>query len=323
MRWIAVLCLVLVSLAPARAQKHPAPFPEQFEIGRHTFFDFGPPSDFYELLIVRPNSQGASVERILLTPPADACYAPAKVETSSASLGESVSALLGKTNPCSIPDKDLRRELKRCKKCMVFSGVNVPCGANSRLIRSDILDRDMFAAAPNTPEHTSWTVQLLKLLDQALGPGVMDKPMFALPEDAHSFKANLDPLLQQELEAGKYDELFPIASQKASELFRAAQVNHPPPDITLLSSVPFRPQEFVLPEYPPLARMAHIHGNVSFKLKVDTDGHPDTPIFVEGHPLLLEAVKKAVAGWTFPTDAAGQEIQATIAFALNCSNLAK
>jgi hypothetical protein len=117
--------LILANCALAQGYSASPSPPNQFEIARRTFFDFGPPFDYYELFFVRPTSTGASIERITLTPPADQCTASAKLETASGSINESIENLLGKTNPCSIPEKELRRELKRCKKCLVFSGATV------------------------------------------------------------------------------------------------------------------------------------------------------------------------------------------------------
>jgi hypothetical protein len=322
-RSLAVLFFLLVSVPPARAQKHidDRPFPDHFEIGRLTFFDFGPPSEFYEILTVRPDDGGSLATRIMLTPPGVACVAPANVESSSVHLNESVSALLGKTNPCMIPGKDLRRELKRCKHCMVFSGVDVtmhvPCGASARLIRSDILDRDMFDPSANTPEHTSWTMQLLGKLDQALGPGVLDKPMFPVTVEAPN--AELDSKIQQELESGVFDELFPKADQKPSALYRATQARIPPPSIYLVSSVPFEPLEFAAPGYPPLSRLTHTQGSVSFVLVLDSDGNPTEPVFTLGHPLLRPAVRNSVLTWKFPKEAGNSSIWATIQFDLKCA----
>ena len=132
--------------------------PNRFVIARHTFVDFGPPLDFYELFIARSAATGTSIERISVTPPADVCFAPAKTEVASAALSEPPAELLGSTNPCTIPEKELQRELKRCKNCLVFSGakvvMQVQCGTQARLIRSDILDRDMFdASSQNAPVH--------------------------------------------------------------------------------------------------------------------------------------------------------------------------
>jgi hypothetical protein len=147
---------------------------------------------------------------------------------------------------------------------MVFSGANItmraPCGAQSRLIRSDILDRDMFAAAPNTPEHTSWTMQLLNRLDQALGPGVMEKPAFSVSGEDQATETKLDPEVRRGLESGAYDELFPKAKEKLSSIYSAAKVRLPPPSVQLVGSLPFAPQGPAIPQYPPLARAARIQG---------------------------------------------------------------
>src|SRR5216684_7277881 len=141
-----VLAIMCHSALPQSRQSSPAQ-PEQFEIGRHTFVDFGPPFNFYELFIVRRAGDGSSIERITITPAGNECITPEKVETKSATTSDTVASLLGSTNPCTIPEKALRRELKRRKKGLAFSGANVvmqvQCGAKTRLIRSDILDKDV------------------------------------------------------------------------------------------------------------------------------------------------------------------------------------
>lgn len=174
--------LALSSLVVCQKQSADQTLPSEFEIGRHYFLDFGPPHDFYDVFLMRERGSQTFAERITLTPVADKCYAPASVDVKTATLEDDIRALLGKTNPCAIPDRELNRELKRCKKCAVFSGANVTmqvdCGGRIRLIRSDILDRDMFDPSPKTPEHTSWTIRLLGRLDAAMGAGVLERPMF-------------------------------------------------------------------------------------------------------------------------------------------------
>jgi hypothetical protein len=324
MRYSVIVSAVLVLAGEALSQKHEitSTQPNQFEIARHTFVDFGPPLDFYEVFIVRPAVSGASIERIMVTPPGNVCVAPAKVEITHASINESPSSLLGPKSLCSIPEKELQRELKRCKNCLVFSGANVvvrvQCGTQTRLIRSDILDKDMFDPAPNTPEHTSSTMRLLKRLDDAAGPGVMEKPIFAIPNEGKPPAKDSDSAALQDLSAGKYDELFAGAPDKPSELYRAAQIPPPPPSMRLISSLPFSPEVFVKPNYPAIARMASIEGAVSFKAEIDSTGVATNLAFESGHPLLRGAVKEAMDAWRFPRDAFNQQIQVTLEFALNC-----
>jgi TonB family protein len=324
MRCGLVTCVLLILGCSALPQEpRPAPTePNQFELGRHTFFDFGPPTDYYELFVVRPTVNGTSIERITLTLPGDECIAPAKLETASASISETISALLGSTNPCAIPEKALRRELKPCKKCLVFSGANVvmqvQCGERTRLIRSDILDKDMFDAAVNTPPATSWTMQLLGRLDQAVGPGVMDKPMFSTPETDEPSSRNLDSVILRDLSAGSYDALFRGAPDVPSDLYRAAQVRPALPSVRLISSTPFQPEAFVPPVYPPLARVTHIEGAVSLVIEIDSNGSLAKINFESGHAFLREPVREAVSSWRFPKEASNQQIHTTIEFKLNC-----
>jgi len=97
MRFLAILFVVF--LLPSQASpkdRRPMPtVPNQFEVGRHTFFDFGPPTDFYELFSVRPSAHGTIVERITLTPAADSCFQPTEVQ---AHLARQVYRDFGKTS---------------------------------------------------------------------------------------------------------------------------------------------------------------------------------------------------------------------------------
>jgi hypothetical protein len=324
MRRSVIFFAVLVLSSPAFGQNHAAPSvpAEQFEIGRRTFFDFGPPFNYYDLFVVRPTVKGTSIERITLTPPVDSCTRQAKVELASGSINGSIAALLGSTNPCAISGKELHRELKRCKHCMGYSGsivaMEVQCGGRSRLMRSDILDKDMFDPAANTPKHTEWTMQLLRRLDEAVGPGVMAKPMFPVSAQDQSSPQNADSSILEDLSSGKYDALFQGAPDKPSDLYPATRINPPTPTIRLLSSTPVEPTVFVAPKYPPIAKLAHVEGSVSLNMFVDSSGNVTSLSFESGSPLLQSTVKNASDGWKFPEGSAAGEIHAVIEFSLHC-----
>jgi Gram-negative bacterial TonB protein C-terminal len=324
MRCGVILCAILVLSGfggPEDRKPTSAP-PSQFEIDRHTFLDFGPPTDFYELFLVRSDVNGAHIDRITLTPATDECFAPAKLETASASLSGSVESLWGGMNPCAIPENALRRELKRCKHCLVFSGADVAmqvqCGNQTRLIRSDILDRDMFDPGAKTPEHTSWTMQLLERLDQAVGNRVIDKPMLAVSdEEEPTAPSAADRAILQDLSEGKYDLLFRGSPDKPSDLYRVSEKHLAIPTVRLVSSVPFQPEALVLPQYPAIAKVAHIQGPVSAEADIDADGAV-TNLTVDGPKLLFRSVSNAAKDWRFPKDAFGQHVHVTILFDLNC-----
>ena len=179
---IYLRCFALGTLAFSKDQKTLA-LPDQFEIGRHTFFDFGPPFDYYELFLVRPMGNAASIEKIMLTP-AGNVPATAMVEVASAVVKESVASFLGS----SIMRYSGKRTSSRAETAQEISSVQrrniamqVQCGIDTRIIRSGVLDRDWFTRTGH-PRHTSQTMELMAKLDQAVGPGPLEKPMFPVAQ---------------------------------------------------------------------------------------------------------------------------------------------
>src|ERR1051326_266426 len=321
---IFIYILVMIgTLAPAQ-DRRTTTMPDRFEIGRHTFIDVGPPFHFYELFFVRPADRDSSIEKILLTPAGAACFQPAKIEVASAILKDSVSDLLDSRNPCSIPKKELRREFKRCKKCLVFSGADVAmrvqCGSNTRVLRSAVLDRDLFDQHPGTPKHTFQTMELLAKLDRVVGLQPLDQPTFApgAPNTPEATEHTPAPPELADVAAGKYDSVFKNVSPKPSEIYQAAQIKPPSPTIKLLASIPAPLSVFVEPEYPQMARIAHIEGNVLLKLEIAPTGAVSDAVCASGHPLLCAASKRVVPDWVFPAETANHQGEVTLEFRLNC-----
>ena len=246
----------------------------------------------------------------------------AKMEVSEAHLKQSIADLFDATNPCTIPEKDLKRELKRRKHYLVFSGANismqVQCGGQTRIIRSDILDRDMFDPRAGTPKNTSWTMAVLAQLDNALGPGVMDKPMFPLAGNENGSTLTPDSLTLQEIGAGKYDSLFPGTTDKPSQVYLTTKNAFPVPTVRLLKASPFQPIHAPLPEYPQIARMARVEGDVTFTVDVQPNGQTTNFAVQQGPRLLRAVVERASHDWMFPKKAAGQRVIATLEFATHC-----
>lgn len=321
-RPLAVLA-VIVTLPFVRAaeKKLPTQIPDSFILGRHTSIDIGPPFDFYEILSVHSDRTGTVIRRITVTPPGNRCpRQPATVEDQRVSWSMPISELLGGKNPCSIAEKDLNKELSRCKKCLVFTRADITmsirCGDQNRVIRMDILDRDMFDPAPNTPEHTSWTMALLARLDQALGGGVLDRPIFTL--DGKRDQTPVSPELDN-LRRGVFDTLFMHTPDKPSELYIEAQNPPPQPTVLLAKISPVRPVSEALPPYPTLARAANISGVVSFTLSVAPDGTVADFQVVDGHPLLRKAVETELLKWRFQPEAVGRSVEGSVEFSTNCS----
>jgi Gram-negative bacterial TonB protein C-terminal len=317
---VVVVCCSLLAAAD-KGRKTPEPLPNEFVIGRDTFFDFGPPFDYLEVIAVAPDGNGTSISRIVVTPPGDACTQPVQIEVKEAIIAQSVSDLLQGNNPCLIPAAELRKEQKRCKHCLMFRGADITmrllCSGVPRLLRMDILDRDIYNPLhAKTPEQTSWTIGLLARLDTALGPGPMDKPIFATPDPIPPPSAETSPL--HELATGQFDELFPRAKFTLSGQYRQALHPISPPSVYVVSSEPM-PSTSDVPQYPPLARAAHVSGRVQFTAEVGPDGQA-VSIHVEGHPLLRKSVEAAVAAWTYPKTGAGTAISGVIEFRNNCTS---
>jgi TonB family protein len=323
MKRSAILVVALLCGCTGFAEDGPSlpPGPDRFLIARHTFIDVGPPNDFYEIISVHGASTGTTVEKVTLTPAGDACVQPPTVEMAASAISDPVSVVLEGRNPCAIPDKALRKELKRRKQGLVFSGaeisMHVQCGGKERIIRADVLDRDTFDPNTATPENTSWTMRLLTRLDRAFPNGVLDRPMFGgLTEPAGD--TVLHGNTARALASGEYDRLFVGAPDRPSDLYRASQTQPPAPEVRLRSSEPFQPENFVRPGYPPLARLARIEGAVVVTFQVDANGGVTDTEFESGHPMFRATVEKAVSEWKFQKEAADHRIKATIDFRTNC-----
>jgi TonB family protein len=317
------ITLIFCGASSAQKAKQEIALPDQIILGRNYFIDIGPPFDSYEVISLRSTASGLQIERVTLSPPGDACLQPASAETSTATISQSMDELLGHVNPCSIPEKDLKREIKRCKHCLVFSGANVTmelqCGAQNRKIRMDILDRDLFDKNANTPKNTSWTRSLLDRIDQILGSNnIMDKPIFqiSLPQDQPV--APLHSNLLTAIADGKFDELFGANADKLSELFKQAQIVPPTPSVSLLSAISVPPVNAAMPSYPPIARAAHVEGTVNVRFEIGDDGQVTGPEVLDGPPMLRNSVLNALKTWSFPKEDTGKQIESAIQFKLNC-----
>jgi hypothetical protein len=319
---LLLAALVFSSLLLARDQHRAPAKPNEFEIGQRTFFDFGPPFNFYELLVVRPSQEGSAVERILLTPAADKCFAPAKIEYVSASLSDTPETLLADMSPCAIPEKDLKRKPKDCNHCQHFSGadtaIRVRCGTQVRIVPAHVFEDYWFNPAAVPPKGTSTMLQLLKRLEDALGPGVMEKPVLDFSHDQEASASSADPELFDRIGNGEYDDLFRKAPEKPSDLYRAAHASPLKPTVRLATIIPSEPEVAVMPAYRRLAEVAKIAGEVTFGAQVNQEGKLVNVVFLTGNRFLQAAVGDAIKSWKFPRDSSSQQIRASISFELNC-----
>lgn len=70
-------------------------------------------------------------------------------------------------------------------------------------------------------------------------------------------------------------------------------------------------QKFEAPKYPPIARAAHITGDVQLALESAADGTIKSVKVVSGHPMLKDAALNTIKTWKFHCDDCkfGEEFQ--------------
>jgi hypothetical protein len=298
--------------------------PDSLVIARDTFWDIGPPFNYFDLIQITETADELSLDQVLVTPHGQACIQPATVEERSVTLHKTMSDFLEGRNPCAIPEKDLHREVKRCKKCLVFSGANITmlanCGGTDRQLRMDILDRDIYGTRVQTPENTSWSMRILTELGESLGPGSEAKPIFQLsPVEPH--RVPTTPLVSA-IRDGRYDDLFGKDSEVSKIVHEADQLPPPPPSVVIESIAPVPLASPGLPKYPPIARAAHVEGLVQATFDVSADGKVQNIVFI-GEPRLkmLElGVSDAASKWNFPQSAWGNSGEVAVRLDLNCKS---
>ena len=123
---------------------------------------------------------------------------------------------------------------------------------------------------------------LLSRLDQALGPGPMEKPIFTISDTPSTPLPNSEIL--NELSAGLLDSLFPQTTPGVSDLYRQALHPLPSPGLSWFQAIRPHQPRMTCPKYPPLARVAHITGRVQFTAQIDPGGHLSDLKIISGDP---------------------------------------
>lgn len=329
MRTSVAICVASLVTVACVAQRHKGqePRPTEVVIGRNSFIDIGPPFNYYDLTFLNADGEKTDVQRISLTPPTDACYPRAEVKLINVSLNEPLASVLQDTNPCTIPEKALKAELRRRKKGLVFSGmdvsIQVECSGGTRVIRADILDRDIFDQHPNPPLYTAWSRKLFEKLDQVTGDRPWDKPIFPVSQATSALPATSLSAALQAIADGKFDGIFGDAPDRPSTLYRMAQNAPRQPFIELTSSEPARPAAYVEPVYPLIAKAARVHGSVEFHLSVGGDGSANEITIDSGPVMLRQAVSDAISKWKFSIDNFGKVVRGSVRFGLKCAADAK
>jgi TonB family protein len=316
MRKRMFLLLALLICSYAGAQEAVFPHKEIF-LAESDFIDTGPPFDFYNLYRLTATAHGTDIERVSITPAAGSCALPT-IEMKIAHMNDGLSNLLAGKDPCSIGERAARKEAKRCKHCLTFSGVHLSmqlsCGGTLRTIKYEVLDRNLFAEKPNTPAATSRSLDLLTTLNKAFGGGAFDKPVFSTAESQSAATPVTKDTLITSIANGDFDHLF---GEKVSQLYIDSLGKPRLPTIELVSAQPMQPIQASLPAYPPIARAAHVEGTISITLKIDPTGQVSDATYQSGPRLFETATTDAAKRWLFPQSPEKQET-IDVTYRLNC-----
>lgn len=194
------------------------------------------------------------------------------------------------------------------------------CSGETKRIRMDILDRDMFDPNSGTPKNTSWTMGLMLRVDNALGSdNIMDKPIFQTSAPITIASSTTDSKLVAAVERGDFDSLFPPKSDKVSTIAQKTKTRPTPPSVSIVGNRALTPTNLTLPNYPPIARVAHVEGIVTAAFTISEEGAVSELKIVDGPPMLRYGVENAVKVWSFDKAQSGRVVEVSFQFKLNCS----
>ena len=319
------LTLLLISAGGCslvRAQDSRIAQPEEIIIGRHSFFDFGPPMNFYEVYVLRVEGETTHVDRLLLTPPAGQCNEQTTFEWQTAVIRVPLTALLLDKDPCSITDKQITHEAHRKRDHLQFSGADlvmrISCSGRKRLLPIQLLEEDLFSDRPKPPTQTSWGMRVMGRLDSALGSNVADRPIFPLVSEPSITDVSGSETVSN-LAAGQYDDLFASPSHVLSRLYAETLQTRQVSTIRLLSSS-IAPITSPSPNYPPIGRAAHVEGTLQMHATILLSGRLIDITRVSGPELLvLNTTNTLKALWSFDKVNAGKPVDIVLGFDLNCN----
>ena len=308
------LTFALVGQAPATARS----LPSSVTIARHSYFDFGPPFDHYDIASIRATESGVEIERFKLEPEGLQCINPPTMQTGRVEVPRSLAEILQNQNPCAMPLKELRRKEKK-PKGPHFSGallaLRLQCGDGIRTFQISAWDSDLFEPDSKIAPRTAWIRSVFEIVDKE-GPELEEIQLFKVPTDRIVSREVRSPM-EEMLRKGLFDGMLAKAPHALSAIYAESQRTWPAPTAVLKSATLFLPDGDV-PLYPDIARAARLQGTVTISATVLRDGTM-TDVRVTGPPLLVTAARARVSKWIFDAGAAERGFEGVIEYDLNCA----
>jgi hypothetical protein len=311
----------------------------------HSFWDNGPDWD-YHIIEVKADGSAAVVRDVLVIsthpPCGPSCTVKAKIKRVP---NTTPAALVGDNNPCAIDVRELVKELHRTKRALkrtpLFTtadfGIVATCGGENVLLRFPML---AFPFSPHGSPRVTRAYGLISDIEQQ----VFDtSQVFTTAAQTKVFEGLegskpsaddevLGASILPELRSGVFDQALWDDCRKPScagqGMKRVLETYVPPeerrqPRVSWIDRPGYACAECALPDYPAIARLARVEGNVTLDLAVDEgSGRVLDATPLSGPPVLLGAAVSAAKGWRFQPESKHAHLgksRATIRFAMNCN----
>ena len=316
-------------------------------IVRESISDAGP-FWFDYILNVSPGDAGLKVSYIRISPLKAWCRQTVTVKAATALLKhESMADIVGRGNPCLMDEADFVRSLNNSKKPGMTSlfdtfrfNVVANCGSRERVFHfpypEEINVKRLKRSLPRA--MAVWYLES-RIVNKAFGKGSV---FYDVSEQKDLELSHAGEELVPELVTGKYDKGFSdycahqateerpsgesaarCTSDPVESLLRGYDKNAKSrdPSCELIKGDNLHFMSFVRPQFPQMAKMAEIQGDVVMSLSIDpTTGNVNKAMVVSGHPLLAESATSAARKWrldpkTLPRT---NPTVVTVRYSLNC-----
>jgi TonB-like protein len=299
-------CLVGAAICAVAGWSRPLPDADGFHIVSVGFSD-ALPGWHRSVLEVKPDGGDLVVRYILVVPAGTGCWEDTKIVAVSTRLPDTaMSAITGGLNVCAIEEASLSRTLRafpRTQGMSVFAGdrfaIVASCGADTRVIAlPPDWELDMVRLKGKRPKIAAlWT------LEKTIGTRAFG-PFRFLDVVPSELAARLQPAgdgILAELKSGRFDPgLASIAQRSFRDDVAKLHSDSDPPEfsVTLANAARVQLDRYVEPQYPPIAKQAHLSGAVELELRSSpATGEMEQVTVISGNALLAMAATEAAQRW--------------------------
>jgi TonB family protein len=327
--------LLFIGVAAILAASAKAAVPSEFYVVSVLFSDNGA-LFYYRILDVKQEGVDSLVRYFRIAPRSVSCPREIVQAVEARVANTTPAQLVEKNNPCALKSAALKAAIKKYAQHAggletISFGVVAQC------------DGVPVSLSLPRPESVKWKSlkgahpEMAHLWD--LSSEVTDRVFGS--KDIFRDRTEEDDLALQhagkkfvrELVAGRYDAGLAAAAKGTLQNWRhpsfrklledyrgpisVSQANNAP---GLLNPERYQFSKFVAPNYPPLAKMARIEGNVELRLTVDqASGEVSGVALVSEHPLLKDSAIAAAKQWRFtPNSATSETVNVTLDYSLRC-----